>query len=153
MSRRWDPWCFKDSSVSLSKIRDCLRCSSPLLTLVFYILSHYPPHFHFGPTPDPSISCRSLWPGSDFVHECVWISVDVHAPTMTTPRVTNCCSHRTFIDKCRMVPTPSRPHVPRAAAMSCKSAVRISNSMEKRIMKQHCLTGRRYCSVVHSFAT
>ena len=45
---------------------------------------------------------------------------------MTTPRFTN-WQPKNFCDKCRMVPTPSRRHMPRAAALSSKSSVRTSS--------------------------
>ena len=37
---------------------------------------------------------------------------------MTTPRFTNCSSHRSFVDMWRMIPTPSRLH------MHCPARVR-----------------------------
>ena len=77
-------------------------------------------------------SCHSLWTGRDLVPMSARFSADVHAPTMTTPRFTNCCSQRTFVDGCRMVPTPSRLHMPRAAALSSKSSVRSSGPMSNK---------------------
>ena len=51
---------------------------------------------------------------------------------MTTPRFANSCSQRTCVDKWRMVPTPSRLHLPRAAALSNKNSVRTSNPVNNK---------------------
>ena len=91
--------------------------------------SRHSSRYHFGPNTRPfhCLSCRSLWTGSDFVPKSARFSADVHAPTMTTPRFIYCWSERTFVGRCRMVPTPSRLHVPRAAALPSKSSVGTSS--------------------------
>ena len=81
--------------------------------------------------PFHCLSCRSLWMGSDFVPRSARFSADVHALTMTIPRFTNCCGQRTFVDKWRFVPTPSRLQIPRAATLS-RSSVRTSNPTNKK---------------------
>ena len=111
-----------------------VRCSSSSCPSP---LSHLSTRFHFGPPPGRSMASAAR---SDFVSKSARFSADVHAPTMNIPRFTNCCSQRTFVDKCRMVPTPSRLHMPRAAALSSKSSVRTSSPMNNwtsRIMLQH----------------
>ena len=53
-----------------------------------------------------------------------WLSppADVQAPTMTIPRLTNWWTQRTFVDKWRMVATPSLLHMPRAVALYNESS-------------------------------
>ena len=50
-------------------------------------------------------TCSLHWESGMFP-ESARFSADVHAPTTTIPRFTNCCGHRTSVDRCRMVQTP-----------------------------------------------
>ena len=82
--------------------------------------------------PFHCLSYRSLWIGSDFVPRSARFSADVHALSMTIPRFTSCRSRRTFVDKRRIVPTPSRLQIPRAAALFSRSPVRTSSLMNNK---------------------
>ena len=72
-------------------------------------------------SPCHSHSCRSHWTGHDFVRRSAWFSVEMHTPAVITPRPVNCCSQKTFVDKCRLGPTPLLRQIPRAA-LSSKSS-------------------------------
>ena len=61
-------------------------------------LCHQSPNPHLGPTPGRSMAsavpvCAQVM---TFVPKSARFSADVHAPTVTTPRFTNCCSQKYF---------------------------------------------------------
>ena len=146
---------FQDPSVALPRICTAAPCYSFSSCPSLFVATH-PLSFSLRSNTRPfhCLSCRSPWAGTVLVPKSARFSADAPAPTVTTPRFTNCFSQRTFVDKWRMVPTPSRLHMPHTTTLSSKGSVRTSQSHEQLdFSDQHCLTGGQCCSMVLSFAT
>ena len=73
-------------------------------------------------------------------------SDDAHAPTVTTPRFTNCCSQRTFVDNMTYT---SNTFASSYATCCCTVQPEFGSNFQSQVQQdfpnQHCLTGGDAC--------
>ena len=121
--------CVRDFSVALPRIGEYSHCSFLLLILVLAIFfatsrqSFVSVQHQAAPLPQLLQSVGRQWVLSPSLRD---FSADEHAPTVTTPRFTNCCGQRTFVDPhLHVCICHERPHYP-------ERVVRISSPVNNK---------------------